>query len=156
MTSLTNSAVTNSSTHRTPDAGAQLPAAAIGLLASAHRDLAEAAIAPLAADRFAAAHRGALHTAAAVLAVRARPALRARRGNPRSAWELLARVAPEFAEWALLFAAGAGKRAAAEAGLRHAVSGREADDLVREVEGFLSLVETGLGLDAQVTLPLRG
>lgn len=111
-----------------------------------------------AADRYAAAHRGALHTAAAVLAVRARPvaaAARGRRGGPRSAWDLLARVAPEFAEWALLFAAGAGKRAAAEAGLRHAVSGREADDLVREVEGFLGLVEAGLGIHTQAALPLR-
>jgi HAD superfamily hydrolase (TIGR01490 family) len=40
------------------------------------------------------------------------------------------------------FAAGAGKRAAAEAGLTRAVSGREADDLLRDAQTFLALVET--------------
>jgi hypothetical protein len=58
---------------------------------------------------------------------------------------LLGQVAPELGEWATFFAAGAAKRAAAEAGLSHAVTDREADDLVRDVRAFLAVVEHGLG-----------
>jgi hypothetical protein len=99
------------------------------------------------------AHLAALRGAAAVLAARARPSspAAARRG-PRSAWALLAQAAPELAEWAGFFAAGAGKRAAAEAGL-DAVTTREADDLLRDVETFLALVDTTLGLPHQPSLP---
>jgi hypothetical protein len=66
---------------------------------------------------------------------------------------LLAQVAPELAEWAAFFAAGAGKRAAAEAGLSRAVTAREADDLLRDAETYLALVETTLGLTHQPALP---
>ena len=69
-----------------------------------------------------------------------------RRARQRNAWVLLAEVAPELAEWASFFAAGAAKRAAAESGSRRAVSEREADDLVRDADRFLALVETSLGL----------
>ena len=58
---------------------------------------------------------------------------------------LLGQVAPELGEWATFFAAGAAKRAAAEAGLSHAVTEREADDLVRDVGAFLAVVENCLG-----------
>ena len=75
-----------------------------------------------------------------MLAARTRP--EPARGRPRSAWVLLGQVAPELGEWATFFAAGAAKRAAAEAGLSHAVTEREADDLVRDVGAFLSVVET--------------
>ena len=68
----------------------------------------------VATERYAAAHLAALRTAAAVLAVRTRPAAHQR---PRNVWVLLPQVAPELTEWAAFFAAGAGKRAAAEAGL---------------------------------------
>ena len=74
-----------------------------------------------------------------MLAARTRP--EPARGRPRSAWVLLGQVAPELGEWATFFAAGAAKRAAAEAGLSHAVTEREADDLVRDVGAFLSVVE---------------
>jgi hypothetical protein len=70
-------------------------------------------------------------------------------------WELLPRVEPALSEWAAFFAAGAGKRAAAEAGLVRAVSAREADDLLRDAETFLSLAEEALGLPGQPALPLR-
>jgi hypothetical protein len=46
----------------------------------------------------------------------------------------------------MYFAAGAEKRAAALAGLRSAVTAREADDLIRDARTFLALVETTLGL----------
>ena len=50
-------------------------------------------------------------------------------------------MAPELTEWAAFFAAGAGKRAAAEAGITRVISSREADDLLRDSEAFLRLVE---------------
>ena len=59
---------------------------------------------------------------------------------------LLAEIAPELAEWAAFFSAGAGKRAAAEAGSSRAVTEREADDLVRDADRFLAVVEQSLGL----------
>ncbi|MDQ6650641.1 MAG: SAV_6107 family HEPN domain-containing protein, partial [Actinomycetota bacterium] len=96
----------------------------------------------------------ALRTAAAVLAARARPALPGTsRGRPASAWVLLAAVAPELGEWAAFFAAGAVKRSAAEAGLPGAVSAREADDLFRDAQTFMAVVETTLGLGFQPVLP---
>ena len=121
-----------------------VPGGALELLGSAHRDLSEAIHAPASTDRYAAAHRSALRAAAAVLAVRARPDGRRR---VRTAWELLAQVAPEMQEWAAFFAAGASKRAAAEAGLRRSVSERDADDLVRDAGTFLRVVEHSLGID---------
>jgi hypothetical protein len=125
-------------------------AAAHEQLELARHDLADAMTTTVPAERYAAAHRGALHTTAAVLAVRTRPAASKR---PRSAWALLPQVAPELTEWAAFFAAGAGKRAAAEAGLTRAVSAREADDLLRDTQTFLALVETTLGLAHQPVLP---
>ncbi|MGY1913838.1 SAV_6107 family HEPN domain-containing protein [Blastococcus sp. SYSU DS0973] len=120
-----------------------LPAAAAALLGQAHRGLAAAAAATDQRERYATAHLAALRAAAAVLAARTRP--EGGRRRPRSAWVLLGQVAPELGEWATFFAAGAGKRAAAEAGLSRAVTEREADDLVRDVRAFLAVVETALG-----------
>ena len=120
-----------------------LPPAASQLLGQAHRGLAEAAVCPDAGWRYATAHLAALRGAAAVLAARTRPESGRRR--PRSAWVLIGQVAPELGEWAAFFAAGAAKRAAAEAGLSHAVTDREADDLVRDAGAFLAVVETTLG-----------
>jgi hypothetical protein len=117
-----------------------IPQAARDLLADAARGLGRAIRATEAADRYAAAHLAALRAAAAVLAARARP-VRGRRG---SAWELMAKVAPEFSEWAAFFAAGSAKRQAAEAGILRLVSAREADDMVRQVAAFLELVDTAL------------
>ncbi|WP_051515398.1 SAV_6107 family HEPN domain-containing protein [Candidatus Blastococcus massiliensis] len=128
-----------------------LPAAAATLLDQARRGLAEAAGCADARQRYATAHLGALRAAAAVLAARTRPEVARRR--PRSAWVLLGQVAPELGEWATFFAAGAAKRAAAEAGLSHAVTEREADDLVRDVGGFLAVVESCLGVDTERVHP---
>jgi len=123
----------------------------LDLLAAARRSLTEAMLEPRAGERYAAAHLAALRGAAAVLAARTRPAP-GRRGGPRSAWELLAQAAPEMTEWANFFAAGARKRAAAEAGI-DAVSSREADDLLRDAESFLALIDTTLGVPHQTALP---
>lgn len=116
------------------------------LLVLARRGLAEAAQTPADGLRFATAHLAALRAAAAMLAARARPAPGGRRGRLTSVWSLLVLVAPEFGEWAGYFAAGATKRAAAEAGIPRVVSGREADDLLRAAEQFVALVEVALGL----------
>ena len=130
-----------------------LPPVAAQLLGQAHRGLAEAAACPDAGWRYATAHLAALRAAAAVLAARTRPEPGRRR--PRSAWVLIGQVAPELAEWAAFFAAGAAKRAAAEAGLSHAVTEREADDLVRDATTFLSVVETTISRAVPPQAPAR-
>ena len=61
-------------------------------------------------------------------------------------------VAPELNEWAAYFAAGAARRAAAEAGIPRVVSAREADDLLRAAEQFTAVVEVALGLSYQPVL----
>ncbi|MEI4271023.1 SAV_6107 family HEPN domain-containing protein [Klenkia sp. LSe6-5] len=128
-----------------------LPPAAAQLLGQAHRGLAEAQATPDAGWRYATAHLAALRGAAAVLAARTRPEPGRRR--PRSAWVLIGQVAPELGEWAAFFAAGAAKRAAAEAGLSSAVTEREADDLVRDAGAFLAVVEVALGRSAGEATP---
>jgi len=129
------------------------PFPATTLLGLARHGLAEAASTGSPAERYAAAHLAALRVAAAVLACRARPATPgARRSRPTSAWVLLTTVAPELGEWAAFFAAGANKRAAAEAGLRSSVTPREADDLLRDADAFLAVVEATLGLSSQLPL----
>jgi hypothetical protein len=131
-----------------------VPAAASSDLSRARMALAEARETDDRLIRYASAHVAALRIAAAVLAVRARPVRSGpRRRVQRNAWVLLAEVAPELGEWATFFAAGAGKRAAAEAGLERAVTTREADDLVREVEMFYELVESSLRVTDQPVLP---
>lgn len=66
----------------------------------------------------------------------------------------MSRVAPEFDEWAAFFAAGSAKRQAVQAGLPAGVTAREADDLVRQVAVFLSLVGDSIG-DSIGTAPAR-
>lgn len=128
--------------HRTP---AQL-------LAIARQGLAEAAHTTPDGLRYAAAHLAALRAAAALLAARARPAAPGRRTRATSVWSLLVLVAPEFGDWAGYFALGAGKRAAAEAGIPHVVSAREADDLLRAAEQFVAVAESSLGVCYQPPL----
>ena len=125
-----------------------LPYQARDLLGSSARGLIEAYATPDPARRYATAHLAALRAAAAVLAARAHPV---RQGRIRSVWSLLPAVAPQLQEWATFFAGGAGKRAAADAGLQ-VVSQREADDLVRDSEAFLMQVAALLGVDHQVVL----
>jgi hypothetical protein len=129
---------------------------AISLLQTARHGLAEAAESAVPASRYVAAHLAALRAAAAVLAARGDPATTSRRGRPRSVWVLLPEVEPALREWAAFFAAGAGKRAAAEAGLPRAVTTHEANDLLHDAEVFVALVETTLGIDSQPMLPIAG
>ncbi len=121
------------------------------LLVSARRLLAEAAAGGDAGERFRLAHLAALRIAAAVLAERGRPP-RARR-RLISVWVLLDAVAPEFAEQAAFFAAGARVRAAIEAGALDAVTTRQADEQLHAGEQFLRTVEHRLGM---LAAPLAG
>ena len=132
-----------------------LPATTHSYLARAAESLSEAVGATDAPTRYACAHVAALRAAAALISARARPtAVRGRR-QQKNAWVLLTEVAPELGEWATFFAAGAAKRAAAEAGSSRAVAEREADDLVREADRFLAVVERSLGLVPHVPVDER-
>lgn len=121
------------------------------LLRLARQGLDEAAMTGQDGLRYATAHLAALRAAAAVLAARARPAP-GMRNRMTSVWALLTRVAPDLGEWATFFAAGAAKRAAAEAGVPRVVSARDADDLLRAAEQFTAVVEVALDLPHQPTL----
>jgi hypothetical protein len=123
---------------------ASSPGSALALVNQAHLVLRDASAAADPGERFRLAQLSALRTAAAVAAQRGRPA--ASRRRLVSVWVLLERVAPEFAEWAGYFAAGAPVRAAIEAGALSAVTPRAADDQIRAATEFLALVEGSLGL----------
>ncbi|MFB9195696.1 SAV_6107 family HEPN domain-containing protein [Actinomadura verrucosospora] len=126
---------------------------AVGQLHAARMGLAEAAEATSPAVRYVCAHLAALRAAAAVLASK-EPLETHRRGRPRSVWVLLPEAEPALREWAAFFAAGADKRAAAEAGLPRAVTPRDAEELLHDAEVFVTLVEDTLGVDGQPTLPV--
>jgi SAV_6107-like HEPN len=149
-----------------------LPAATHSYLDRSAQSLYEAITSADVPTRYACAHVAALRAAAALLAARARPTwgsrrtdlpARAHRNSPKSthknsqknAWVLLAEVAPELAEWAVFFAAGAAKRVAAEAGSARSVTGREADDLVRDADRFLGVIESDLGLAPHTPISTR-
>jgi hypothetical protein len=134
-----------------------VPPAAIELLRSARRGLDEATGEKLAPARYVKAHLAALRAAAAVVAANDGGSTRRRRG-PHSVWSLLPEAlpgVPELAEWANYFAAGAGKREAAEAGLPGAASAQDADKHVRDAETFFSIVEATLGVQMPSELPLE-
>ncbi|MFE9455380.1 SAV_6107 family HEPN domain-containing protein [Streptomyces californicus] len=130
------------------------PPAALDLLAKARSGLDEAAVLDEPNERYATAHLAALRTAAAVLAARGRPEPNKRgRDRIRSAWEVLPETAPELTEWSDLFAAGADRRARAEAGMPGAASERDADDVLRDAAMFLRLVERLLVLQPDLPQP---
>jgi hypothetical protein len=124
---------------------APAPPAALDLLAQAGRGLSEASTLTDQGDAYVAAHLAALRAAAAVLAVRGRPEASARaRRRIRSVWEVLPEIAPELAEWSVLFAASAERRARIDAGIRGVVTRQDADDLISAAGYFLRLVEETL------------
>ncbi|MEU4426402.1 SAV_6107 family HEPN domain-containing protein [Actinoplanes sp. NPDC024001] len=138
--------------HRTPAQLLTIARQGLDEAACTNPDGLRYAAAHLAALRAAAALLAALRAAAALLAARARPSAPGRRTRATSVWSLLVMVAPEFGEWAGYFALGAGKRAAAEAGIPRVVSAREADDLLRAAEQFVTVVESSLGMSYQPPL----
>lgn len=112
--------------------------AAHTLLEQARQELLDAEYTSRPVDRYAHAHLSASRAAAAVLAART-PSRR--RTRPISVWNLLAKVGPDFTDWAAFFAAASATRAAAEAGVSRLVSCRDANDLVRQAGEFLALAE---------------
>ena len=114
------------------------------LLMQSRASLGQARTAHDLGERFSASHLAALRAAAAVLAVRGRPASARRRLV--SVWVMIEAMAPELREWAAFFAAGAPVRAAVEAGAFRAVTARQADDQYRAAVEFVGIVEGLLGL----------
>ncbi len=101
-----------------------------------------------ASERYLDAHLGALRAAAALVAARTPPSTRSR---PRSVWQVLPTLAPELGEWAAFFAGTASRRAVIDRGGR--LSPREADDLLRQAEMFLEIVQDQLGMPQTTPLP---
>ena len=122
-----------------------IPASVVALLSQAKNTWAEAVMESRPAEKYRDAHIAALRAAAAVLALRARPATAVRR-RPTSAWVLLDGLAPELAEWSAYFADSANRRAAIEAGSVSVVSDRDADDLLRAAGEFIAIVERMVGV----------
>jgi hypothetical protein len=154
---------------------APLASTSLDLLDRSRASLLQACRTGDAGERYVEAHLGALRAAAALLAARSIPngasgagssgagssgagsasagrAIRAStsRSRPRSVWELLPRVAPELTEWSAFFAASARRRAAVERGSR--ITGRESDDLLRQAENFLEIIQDLLGLPRDAAL----
>lgn len=121
----------------------------LDLLDRARASLVQSARSDSVSQRYIDAHLSALRAAAALLATRTRPS---RRSRPRSVWEVLPVIAPELTEWALFFASSARRRAAVERG-SCVLTLREADDLLRQAEIFVDLVQTCLGLPTPEPLP---
>lgn len=123
----------------TPDRGFDIAEA----IARARSAVIEAELEPTPASRYLAAHVAAQRVAALVLA--SHPIPRRRRPvGPSDPWQLVARAAPEYAEWAGYFAATQPKRQVVAAGVRAVVSEREADDMVRDADTFLAQVAAQL------------
>ncbi len=122
---------------------AQRVASALDLLAGSGESLTAAGEAAHLVQRYAAAQLAALRAAAAVLAIRGPRAAGSRgTGGPRNVWELLPVVAPELHEWASYFAICAARRTEVPG----AVTGRDADDLVRSAAEFHDRCRALLGL----------
>ncbi|GAA1234721.1 SAV_6107 family HEPN domain-containing protein [Oryzihumus leptocrescens] len=147
MTTATTTTAARSSGCGVPRA--PMATTALDLLDRSRASLLDACRAGTVDERYVDAHLAALRAAAALLAARSRPT---RRSRPRSVWEVLPEVAPELTEWAVFFAASARRRAAIERGAV-ALPTREADDLLRQAEVFLGLVQAALGLPVAATLP---
>ncbi len=122
--------------------------AVFDLLGRSHLTLESACRTSDVAERFRDAHLGALRAAAALVAARSVPSPRSR---PRSVWQVLPRIAPELGEWATFFADCSTRRSAIDRG--EPVSVREADDLLRQAEMFLEIVQDCLGVPATMPLP---
>ncbi|QQS03016.1 MAG: hypothetical protein IPK37_18950 [Austwickia sp.] len=122
---------------------------ALDLLDRAQATLLAACRATTSADRYVAAHLGALRCAAALLAAHPQAGLRG--GPVRTVWSHLGRIAPELGEWADYFALIGARRAQVEGGATP--TRREADDVLRSAETFATLVRGALGLPTETGAP---
>lgn len=129
-----------------------LPASSVvvlELIDRAREALLDACHAAGAVERHRCAQLGALRAAGALMA--AQPGI-SRRSDRRDVWTMLSTIRPELAEWAEFFAITA-RRGALAAQERVTLSGREADDLLRQAEVFVELVMARLGLPMMAPLP---
>lgn len=133
---------------RTPVSRPPISVAVLDLLARARTTLESACRTSDASERYRSAHLGALRAAAALVAARTIPTPRSR---PRSVWQVLPGVAPELGEWAAFFAACSTRRSAIDRG--DLIGARESDDLLRQAEMFLEIVQDLLGVPLTVPLP---
>lgn len=118
----------------------------LDLLERAREGLVQACHAQSSSERYTQSHLSALRAAAAVIAAHHNTSGHSRpQSGPRSVWEVLPAVAPELTEWAVFYAASARRRGSLMRGEAQ-VSRREADDLVRQSEGFLEAVRGMLHL----------
>jgi hypothetical protein len=124
------------------------PPAVFELLERSHATLESACRTSDASERYLDAHLGALRAAAALVAARTTPSPRSR---PRSVWQVLPTLAPDLGEWAAFFAGTATRRAVIDRG--GWISPREADDLLRQAEMFLEIIQDQLGIPQTVPLP---
>lgn len=131
-----------------PAVAPHVPLAAHELLVRSHATLEGACRTSDASERYLESHLGALRAAAALVAARTPPATRSR---PRNVWQVLPTVAPELGEWASFFAAASSRRSVIDRG--GWLSAREADDLLRQAEMFLEIVQDQLGIPQTVPLP---
>ncbi len=102
-------------------------------------------------EQFTHAHLAALRAGAALLAER-QPV--SGRRAPRTVWELLDHAAPELGRWSTYFAAGAGLRAAVDAGRFDAVSAERAEQVLCHAEDFLDIVRGELESVAEPVAPV--
>lgn len=121
-------------------------------MAFAAQALIRAEYAPTSAERFAAAQVAALRVAAAVLAQCAAPSTHA---ASQTAWEVLARRAPRYAEWARYFAVAQEQVAGTRDGSGARVGARLAGDHLRAATDFYLCVERWAPerVSTQVLLP---
>ena len=109
-------------------------------LRRARRAIVAAELAERPSDRYLAAHLAALQIAAVILAWRANPTLGPRGSRPRNVWRMLADVARSSPNGPP--SSPPHRRSeAVRAGATTIVSAREADDLLRDAQCFLSMVE---------------
>lgn len=153
ITSQTSTAASSSARSRgRRSGGARLPASSVvvlELIDRAKEALLDACHAGGAIERHHRAQLGALRAAGALMA--AQPGV-SRRSERRDVWTTLSVIRPELAEWAEFFTITA-RRGALAAQERASISGREADDLLRQAELFVDLVMTQLGLPMMAPLP---
>lgn len=125
----------------------------IELFALARRGLADAAAAKSDEERYAVAHLAALRAAAALVAARARRGPNGGRSQMSSIWGLLTFVAPSMSDWSAQFAAGARRRAQAEAGLPGSISADEADACLADATRFVTVIAEALAFGSLAPLP---
>ena len=95
------------------------------------------------AERYLTAYRAAEQVALSVVSGLPGPSSR------QTVWPLLAHVAPEFTEWAGFFLAIGPRALAVQAGATAQVTERDAADLVRDAQQFLTLVDAWLRRQAR-------